>query len=38
MTEVYLPTEGLSAVYREVAQAAADWDGRQLVIEVDAGR
>lgn len=38
MTEVYLPTEGLSAVYRDVARAAADWDGQQLVIEVDAGR
>jgi hypothetical protein len=38
MTEVYLPTEGLAAVYQEVAMAAARWDGRQLVIEVDAGR
>jgi hypothetical protein len=38
MTEVYLPTEGLSAVYQEVALAAARWDGRQIVIEVDAGR
>ena len=38
MTEVYLPTDGLATVYQEVAMAAARGDGRQLVIEVDAGR
>ncbi len=35
MTEVYLPSEGLEAVYREVAAAAASWDRRALTIEVD---
>jgi hypothetical protein len=35
MLEVYLPNEGLRALYRDVAEAAATWDGRQLVIEVD---
>lgn len=35
MVEVYWPSEGLNALYREVEQLAAAWDGRQLVIEVD---
>lgn len=33
--EVYWPSAGLDALYREVAERAACWDGRQLVIEVD---
>jgi hypothetical protein len=33
--EVYWPSEGLNALYREVAERAERWDGRQLVIEVD---
>jgi hypothetical protein len=35
MTEVYFPTSGLQRLYAEVAQAARQWDGRQLRIEVD---
>jgi hypothetical protein len=35
MVEVYWPSEGLDALYREVAAAACGWDGRQLRIEVD---
>lgn len=35
MTEVYWPTDGLRALYREVAALAASWDRRELVIEVD---
>jgi hypothetical protein len=38
MTEVYLPGEGLEALYREVASAAACWDRRVLTIEVDPGQ
>jgi hypothetical protein len=38
MTEVYLPGEGLEALYREVASAAACWDRRALTIEVDPGQ
>lgn len=33
--EVYSPSEGLSALYRDVAAAAANWDGLTLRIEVD---
>jgi catechol 2,3-dioxygenase-like lactoylglutathione lyase family enzyme len=33
--EVYWPSEGLNALYCEVAERAERWDGRQLVIEVD---
>jgi hypothetical protein len=33
--EVYLPSAGLDALYREVAAAAHSWDGRRLRIEVD---
>jgi hypothetical protein len=33
--EVYWPSEGLSRLYRDVAAAAAGWDGRNLRIEVD---
>ena len=35
MVGVYWPSAGLNALYREVEQLAAAWDGRQLVIEVD---
>lgn len=35
MLEIYRPNDGLRALYREVAQAATTWDGRQVVIEVD---
>ena len=35
MVEVYVPSEGLTALYRDVAAASANWDRRQLKIEVD---
>lgn len=35
MVEVYIPSEALKTMYREVAEAAANWDGRQLKIELD---
>jgi hypothetical protein len=35
MLEVYWPSEGLTKLYRDVAAAAANWDGRNVVIEVD---
>ena len=35
MMEVYVPGEGIKALYRDVAAAAASWDGRQLKIEID---
>ncbi len=35
MLEVYWPSEGLTKLYRDVAAAAANWDGRDVVIEVD---
>ena len=35
MVEVYWPSEGLIKLYRDVADAAANWDGRELVVEVD---
>lgn len=35
MVEVYRPSDGLQALYRDVAAAAAQWDGRELRIEVD---
>lgn len=35
MTEVYLPSDNLDALYRDVAAAAAAWDRRELRIEVD---
>jgi hypothetical protein len=38
MVEVYWPSESLNQLYREVADAAATWDGRRLRIEVDADR
>jgi len=34
MLEVYRMSDGLRALYREVAAAAAAWDGRQLLIEM----
>ena len=36
MLEIYRPGDALRALYREVADAAARWDRRQLMIEVDA--
>jgi catechol 2,3-dioxygenase-like lactoylglutathione lyase family enzyme len=35
MVEVYWPSDGLLRLYRDVEAAAANWDGRELVIEVD---
>ena len=35
MMEVYVPGDGIVALYRDVAAAAASWDRRQLKIEVD---
>lgn len=35
MVEVYMPGEGIPALYRRVADAAASWDRRQLKIELD---
>ena len=35
MMEVYMPGEGIQALYRNVAEAAASWDRRQLKIELD---
>jgi hypothetical protein len=35
MVEVYWPSEGLLKLYRDVAAAAEQWDGRNLIIEVD---
>ena len=33
MTEIYVPSDGLTQLYRDVAAAAATWDRRQLRIE-----
>ena len=38
MLEIYLPNDSLRELYAQVAAAAAEWDGRALVIEVDAAR
>jgi hypothetical protein len=38
MMEVYMPGEGIQALYRNVAEAAANWDRRQLKIELDPAR
>lgn len=35
MVEVYTPGEGIHALYRNVAAAAASWDRRELKIELD---
>jgi hypothetical protein len=35
MTEVYLSPDATRDFYHQVAQAAAAWDGRQLIIELD---
>lgn len=35
MMEVYVPGDGIVALYRDVAAAAASWDRRQLKMEVD---
>ena len=35
MVEVYVPSDSLTALYRDVAAAAASWDRRQLKIEAD---
>jgi hypothetical protein len=37
MLEVYRVNDSLHAFYRLIADAARDWDGRELVIEVDNG-
>jgi hypothetical protein len=34
MLEVYRVTDGLRAFYRLVAEAARDWDGRTLAVEI----
>lgn len=36
MLEIYTISDSLTALYRDVAAAAENWDGRQLKIEVDA--
>lgn len=36
MTEVYLSPDLTLDFYRQVAEAAAQWDGRQLSVELDA--
>jgi len=38
MLEVYRVNDSLHAFYRLIADAARDWDGRDLVREVDNGR
>ncbi len=35
MMEVYMPGDGIPALYRKVADAAAHWDRRSLTIELD---
>ena len=35
MMEIYVPGDGIVALYRDVAAAAASWDRRQLKIELD---
>lgn len=35
MMEVYMPGDGIKALYRDVAAAAASWDRRQLKMEID---
>ena len=35
MVEVYVPSDGLTALYRDVAAASANWDRKQLKIEID---
>lgn len=35
MVEIYWPSPGLAVLYRDVAAAASNWDGRSLTIEVD---
>ena len=38
MLEVYVPGEGIQTLYRNVAEAAATWDRKQLIIELDPAR
>jgi len=38
MMEIYIPGEGIQALYRDVAAAAASWDRRQLKIEIDGAK
>lgn len=38
MVEVYMPGQGIRDLYRNVAEAAASWDRKQLVIELDPAR
>ncbi|MCE2880466.1 MAG: VOC family protein [Comamonadaceae bacterium] len=35
MTEVYLSPDATRAFYQQVAQAAAAWDGREIIIELE---
>ncbi len=35
MVEIYWPSAGLVALYKEVQETAKRWDGRQLVVELD---
>lgn len=35
MLEVYWPSDGLRQLYANVKRAAEEWDGRELVVEVD---
>ena len=37
MLEVYRVNDSLHAFYRLIAEAARDWDRRELLIEVDNG-
>ncbi len=36
MMEVYMPGDGIPALYKMVAEAAENWDRKQLIIELDA--
>ena len=38
MVEIYVISDSLTALYRDVAAAAKNWDGKQLKIEVEPAR
>jgi hypothetical protein len=38
MVEIYMISDSLTALYRDVAAAAEEWDGKRLKIEVDAAQ
>jgi hypothetical protein len=38
MLEVYWPSPSLTSLYRQVSDAATNWDGRGLRIEVNAAQ